>query len=455
MSLHRLPLVCYSGAYLEDVMAKGKITKRSVESVGLPSTGKRAHLWDETLKGFGLMVTDRGARSYIVQYRVWGRGSPTRRVTIGKHGSPWTAETARQRATELLEQVRRKVDPFDAQREAKSQLERERVERNAANAIKERLAFDAVAARYLDSPSAKKLRTWRDVKSVIDRDLLPVFASMPLPDISPADISDLLNDVAKRGDGPARAAYSAMSAVLRYAAEKETRYFKASNSPLRDVTAPAPSIKRQRLLSGAEIRLVWQSAGGLGWPFCDIVRLLLLTGQRLREVAEARWTEFDLAKGEWLIPGERTKNKLPMVVHLSAPVLAILEALPHIASKKQFLFSTTGETPVSGFSRSKARLDAIINKALSDDELEPMESWRLHDLRRSMSTNCQRLGISPEVVDLMQNHVEGARSGTRGSYQLYKYAAERKTGFNKWGSALLRIVEPKHCSKVIPMRGAA
>ena len=424
-------------------MATGKITKRSVESVVVPLTGKRAHLWDETLKGFGLMVTDHGVRSYIIQYRVWGRGSPTRRVTIGKHGSPWTAETARQRATELLEQVRRKVDPFDALHETKSQLERERVAREAAEAVKERLAFDAIAARYLASPSAKKLRTWRDVKSVIDRDLLPVFNSTPLPDIGPADISDLLNTVAKRGDGPARAAYSAMSAVLRYATESEPRYFKASDSPLRDVKAPAPSTKRQRLLSDVEIRLVWQSAGGLGWPFCDIVRLLLLTGQRLREVAEARWSEFDLAKGEWLIPGERTKNKLPMLVHLSMPALSILEALPHIASKKQFLFTTTGETPVSGFSRGKSRLDAIMNKALSDDGLEPLEEWRLHDLRRSMSTNCQRLGISPEVVDLMQNHVEGARSGTRGSYQLYKYADERKTGFNRWGVALIDIVQTK------------
>ena len=436
-------------------MATGKITKGSVESVALPVIGKRAHLWDDTLKGFGVMVTDRGVRSYIIQYRIWGRSSKSRRVTIGKHGSPWTAVTARQRATELLEQVRRKVDPFDAQREAKAQNERERIERDATTAIKQRLAFDAIAARYLDSPVTKKLRTWRDVKSVIDRDLLPTFASTPLPDITSADISDLLNDVAERGDGPARAAYSAMSAVLRFAAEKETRYFKASESPLRDVKAPAPSIKRQRLLSDVEIRQVWQSAGGLGWPFCEIVRLLLLTGQRLREVAEARWSEFDLAKGEWLIPGERTKNKLPMLVHLSAPALAILETLPHIASKKRFLFTTTGETPVSGFSRGKSRLDALINKALIDDGLEPLEEWRLHDLRRSMSTNCQRLGVSPEVVDLMQNHVEGARSGTRGSYQLYKYAPEREAGFQKWGASLLKIVEPKQRGKVIPMRGAA
>lgn len=437
-------------------MATGKITKRSVESLALPSFGKRAHLWDDTLKGFGLMVTDRGVRSYIVQYRVWGRGSPTRRVTIGKHGSPWTAETARQRASEILELVRRKIDPYDAQKEGKAKDDRLKAEREAAHAMKLRLAFDTIANRYLDSPSTKKLRTRRDIKSVIDRDLAPTFGTTPLSDITAADIADMLAKVGKRGDGPARAAYSAMSAVLRYASENESRYFKASDSPLRDVKAPAPSIKRQRLLTDDELRLIWNSSGGLGWPFCEIVRLLMLTGQRLREVAEARWPEFDLSKGEWLIPGERTKNKLPIVVHLSKPALAILSAMPRISNKKQFLFTTTGETPVSGFSRSKSRLNAIINKALADEDLEPMEEWRLHDLRRSMSTNCQRLGISPEVVDLMQNHVEGARAGTRGSYQLYKYASERKTGFDRWGSALLRIVQPKtKTGQVVLMRGAA
>ena len=105
-------------------MATGKITKTSVEGIDPPPAGKRAHLWDDTLKGFGAMVTDRGARSYLVQYRIGGRGAQTRRVTIGKHGSPWTAETARTRAKELLHQVDCKVDPFDA---VKAQVEKQRL----------------------------------------------------------------------------------------------------------------------------------------------------------------------------------------------------------------------------------------------------------------------------------------------------------------------------------------
>src|SRR5438045_419497 len=102
-------------------MPTGKITKEAVDGLPLPPTGKRGHLWDDTLKGFGVMVTSNGARSYIVQYRTGGRGTPTRRYTIGKHGSPWTPKTARDRALAVLEQVRRRIDPLDAERAARAE----------------------------------------------------------------------------------------------------------------------------------------------------------------------------------------------------------------------------------------------------------------------------------------------------------------------------------------------
>jgi hypothetical protein len=97
-------------------MATGRITKRSVEAIPLPVAPKREFLWDDTLKGFGVMVTERGVRSYILQYRLGGRGHPTKRATIGQHGNPWTAEKAREHATDLLEAVRKGIDPVEAAR---------------------------------------------------------------------------------------------------------------------------------------------------------------------------------------------------------------------------------------------------------------------------------------------------------------------------------------------------
>ncbi len=413
----------------------------------LPAEGKREHLWDDTLKGFGVMVTDKGVRSYLVQYRVGGRGAPTRRVTIGGHGNPWTAEKARDRAEEILEQVRRKIDPFDAQ---KSALAEEREAKRLAaleTARQSRLIFEEIANRYIDGEAKKKLRTWAEVKSVIDRDLMPSLRGKPLTAISSAEISDILEEIAERSPSASRKAYNALSAVFGYATRKERSIFKTHQSPLREVDSPSVLPPRQRILSDGELRLIWSSAGDLGWPFCEIVRLLIATGQRLREVAHAPWTEFDLPHSSWTIPGTRTKNKLPMLVHLNEPARAIIKNLPRVMNDGDFLFSTTGKTAVSGFSRAKRRLDALMLKALrgaakkagEDPDAVKIADWRFHDLRRTMSTYCQRLGIPSEIVDRMQNHVTEAQSGTRKSYQLYQFVAEKKDGFEKWGRFVTRL----------------
>ena len=436
-------------------MAVGRLTKLSVEAVELPPSGKRAHLWDDRLKGFGVMVTDKGVRSYIVQYRVWGRASQSRRVTIGKHGSPWTTEKARGKAAELLEQVRCKVDPFDANKAAKEAAEQVMAQRKAQDEIAQRLAFNIIADRYIASIKTR-LRTWRMIRSVLDRDLVPVLGSRPLTSIQAADIIEIINDAGERGDGAARGVYNAASGVFRFAVEKEPRYFPPSASPMRDVPPPAKSAKRQRKLSDDELGLIWRSSAGLGWPFCEIVRLLMLTGQRLREVAHITQDEIDMGNGEWLIPGSRTKNKMDMVVYLSEPALEILRGLPSIKNKKGYLFTTNGENPVSGFSRAKSRLDAIIAKEVKDTDSTAMPEWRFHDLRRAMATNCQLIGIAPEIVDRMQNHVEGAKSGTRESYQLYEYHKERRAGSEKWGKRLLTIVAKKSAlNNVLQMKAAS
>lgn len=429
-------------------MATGKITKDSVEAVPVPPTGKREHLWDDTLKGFGVMVTDKAVRSYIIQYRVGGRGSPTRRVTIGKHGSPWTAKTARDRAAELLEQVRRKVDPFDAQRaaiaEARARKERERAE--AAIAL--RLGFSIFADRFVEKfAKVKQPRSWQDTESIVRRDLKPFFGDKPLPSIVSADIVELLDKVHERGDAAAIKAYKALRSLFGYAVDKEKRHMSPATSPMLGIKPPAKIDVRQRTLSDAELRLVWIAAGAFGYPYTPLIRLLILTGQRLREVAEAPWSEFDLAKQQWLIPPERTKNRQPTLVPLSDGAVEILKGLPVIQRKEDpktgvhpspFLFTTKAETPISGFSKAKARLDRLIvevaKKEASEAACEPvtLAGWRLHDLRRSFGNGLQRIGIKTEVIESALNHVSGSKSGIVGVYQTYKYEAEVRVAMELW-----------------------
>lgn len=443
-------------------MATGKITKRSVESIATPSPGKRNHLWDETLKGFGLMVTDKGKRSYLVQYRIGGRGSPTRRVTIGGHGNPWTAETARAYAAEILEQVRRKVDPFEAR---KKQREIEKTEK-AATALKvardQKLLFSTVAEAFikaarsdgLDYQKKKTLKAWRDIESVIQRDLSPALSNRTLNDISADDLNDLLEEVGERGPSASRHAFNAASAVFRYATKKHRRLFPPSASPIPDVVRPAAADAREHYLNDNELRIVWNAAGRLGWPFGAIYQMLILTGQRLREVAHAPWTEFDLSKRHWLIAGGRTKNQRPNLVQLSDTALDIVSGLPRSASDGDFLFTTTGNSGVSGFSRAKSRIDAIAAKQATKEGVT-IRPWRVHDLRRTLSVGCQAMGVKLEVIEEVINHKSGSRSGIVGTYQVYDFQPEKRAAWEAWEKRIMAIANGAEVpGNVIQMGGA-
>lgn len=120
-----------------------RITKRTVEALAPPDEGGRSVLWDAEVKGFGVRVTANGVRTYVLRYRMAERQGPARQVTIGRHGSPWTADQARGRALELLEMVRTGIDPAESGKRADELREEER-ERRAAR------TFDVLAQRWFD-----------------------------------------------------------------------------------------------------------------------------------------------------------------------------------------------------------------------------------------------------------------------------------------------------------------
>lgn len=442
-------------------MATGKITKKSVEAVPLPpkKSGKREYLWDDTLKGFGLMATDSGVRSYIVQYRIGGRGSPTRRVTIGKHGSPWTAEKARIRAADLLEQVRKQIDPFDAER-AKVAAERQRKKDEAEAArVTTKLAFDRFADDWVTKyAKVEQPKTWADTDSIVRRDLKPFFGNRPLPSITPALIVELLDKVQERGDSAAIKAYKALRSLFGWAVTKH----QIAASPMLNIKPPAKIAARDRTLTDDELRLAWLAAGGLGYPFGPIIRLLILTGQRRDEVGEMVWSEVDKGKKQWLLPAARAKNGHANLVPLSDPALAIIKDLPVIKSEAGLVFTTTGETPVSGFSKVKARLDKSMLDLMQREAREggadeediaklAMSPWTLHDLRRTLASGCQRLGVKLEVTEAVLNHVSGTRSGIVGVYQTYRYETEKRDALDTWARHVDAVVTGAKADNVVAM----
>jgi integrase len=432
-------------------MATARINKRAVEGIPIPKEGSRAYLWDDTAKGFGVMVTPAGARSYILQYRLGGRGAPTRRYTIGKHGSPWTAETARARALDLLELVRKRIDPLED--------ERRRLTVSAeAKETAERLAFGTYADFFIRRHAeARKLRSVDDIRAVFRRDLKPHFGSKAISAIRRTDIQACLDNIGERSGSAANKAHKWLRKMFAFAVNRGD----IAASPMEGMSPPHEEGKRQRVLRGRELVFVWRAAGDVGDPWKSFVRLLLLLGQRLREVAGMRWEEVDVDGAVWVIPGTRTKNGREHLVPLSPQAVEILiEMQPDARQRKGVVFSTNGKAPIAGFSKLKAGLDNKLQQhvakaaAESGDLPMPIQPWVFHDLRRSVGTGCQALGFPIEHTEAVLNHVSGKRGGLAAIYQVHEYRDEKTAALNAWGRHVEALLSGDDGSNVVPLAAA-
>jgi integrase len=429
-------------------MAVGRILKKSVEAIPVPAAGKRAYLWDDILKGFGVMVMPTGSRSYLVPYQMGGRGSPTERATIGKHGSPWTADDARKRATDLLFMIHKGINPNE---EKKRQLAASK----EGKAEAERLAFDAFAdlfcKLYVDRHA---LRSADDIKSVFRRDLTPHFKKSPITGIKRGDITALLDKIVERSPSAAVKAHKWLRKLFVWAVSRGDM----SSSPMEGMPAPAKDGERNRVLKGDELRAVWLAAGRLSEPYASFIRAMILTGQRLREVAFMNWSEIDLDSARWHIPGTRTKNGRDHLVPLAPQMIELLTArFADKKARKGPVFTTTGTIPINGFSKPKARLDEAVTAVLAEmnsDELPILQPWVLHDLRRSFSTGGQALGFSRDLMHAAINHTSGGkRSSLDRVYQLHDYYAEKVQVMTAWARHIDNLVSGG-ASNVVPLAAA-
>lgn len=409
-----------------------KITKRTVDAA---KPGERDRfLWDADPKGFGLKVTPAGNKVYILQYRMGGRESPVRRFTIGKHGSPWTPDTARDEARRLLAEVGKGVDPMATKRQRRE---------DAVN-----LEFERYAAQFIERyAKVNQARSWTEAKRVLDRDLIPAFKGRTIADLTRRDIAHTLEEIDRRAPAVARFAHATLRKLFRWAVGRED----ISSSPMADMPAFKPLASRDRVLSDAELRAVWLACDKLDHPFGPFVRLLVATGQRLSEVAEMDFSEVDFDAAQWTIPAARAKNGLAHTVPLNNAALSLLEALGAHTRKRGLIFTTTGKTPISGFSKAKKRLDRLALEILQQDAVENggkaddghLAPWRYHDLRRTLATGLQRLGTRLEVTEAVLNHISGSRAGIVGVYQRHNWADEKRAALQAWDAHLSAIIDGK------------
>jgi integrase len=427
-------------------MAKA-LTAVSVEN--LKPEGSRREIPDAVMPGLYLVIQPSGSKSWAVRYRHGGR---TRKLTIG--GYPrFDLSSARKRASEALQAAAVGADPARQKKAAKS-----------AAYFDNQSVFPAVAKLFITRHARPNNKSWKEAARLLG--LRPDFArpnefqiikgglvdrwnDRPIKEIGKRDIIEAIDQMVDRGTGTqANRTLAHIRKLFNWAIERDI----VGSSPCAGLKAPASEISRDRVLNDDEIRWLWKASEELAFPFGPITQLLLLTGQRRAEVAGMRAGELNWHNRNWCLPKERTKNGEPHDVPLTDDVLSILKALPRIAGDG-FVFTKTGVTAASGFSKAKANLDKLVAAAASREKARPkkiMEPWRLHDLRRTCASGMAALGIAPHIVEAVLNHKSGTIKGVAAVYNRHQYTAEKQQALEAWARRVGEIVAGD--SKVVPFR---
>ena len=260
----------------------------------------------------------------------------------------------------------------------------------------------------------------------------------------------------KDGDGTSRSKGGAIrgrtAAYGRAAYAWATKRGAVQVNPFANLPVAKSVTKRERVLSDRELAEVWQATGEASAPYGTLIRLLILTGQRRSEVAAMTWAELSDDLTTWTIPGARTKNGVTHAVPLSAPARDFLREIGPEASRRPaagLVFPGVAGTPFAGWSKSKRALDKAITKVrakVAADTGQPpaaLAPWNVHDLRRTVATGLQSLGVRLEVTEAVLNHISGSRGGIAGVYQRHDWAAEKRAALDSWAAHVLAAIKQK------------
>jgi integrase len=365
-----------------------------------PETG-RLELTDDKAVGLKFRLTPNGRATWSVQVNVHGE---KRRFTIGEYPVVGLAD-ARKRAGKLRADALAGHDPI---RERRAEAEAEKSQQTVAQVL------DLYAGLYL-----KQLKTAGERERQL-RWALANHLSRPIAHLQRHDLQAAIDAKAAEGKlGAANRIRAALIAFCRWAWERGhlSEHIGAGTK------RAAKEKPRERVLSLDEVNAIWQATYAMGDLWGPFLRILTLSAQRRGDVAGARWSEIDLEARRWAIPGSRTKNSKPHIVHLSDPALAEFVLLGERASS-DLIFTTTGNTPVSGFGRLRRRLGKLVE----------IEDWRLHDLRTAFASALCDAGEPENVVDRVLNHAAtgSAPSAVARVYNRAELLPQRARVLDRW-----------------------
>ena len=377
----------------------------------LPADKREIIYFDDSLPGFGIRLRSGGSKVWVYQYKL---GAKSRRMTLG----PATAidlTKARSQATDLAAKVRLGQDPACERDEGRARASE---------------TFGAVADLFL---ARQRARLRPKTYLATERHLLThakTLHGLQIGKVDRRDIATLLTRIAEeKGPIAANRTRASLSALFMWAIKEGV----AGVNPTMGTNKSQEGV-RDRVLDASELCSIWGALpeGDYG----TIIKLLMLTGQRLTEIGDLRWPEIDFDKDVIRLPRERVKNKRPHEIPMSATVRRLLMAQQK-REGRDFVFGY-GSRGFSGWSIAKSTLDR-------NTKIAP---WRLHDLRRSAATHMAEFGVQPHIIEQVLNHQSGHKAGVGGVYNRALYPSEVRRALDLWDECLTAIVEGRESNVV-------
>ena len=393
--------------------------KLAAKHLGRPLDVNDRIQWDSEVPGFGLRTRrmkkwGSDALSNQPPRETWIFQYGSRRITIGL-ASAMKPQAARDIAFQHYAKVRQGIDPQAEKAQA--------VAKAAEGKAKAANTFAKLGQDYLEAQQGELRPSTFDAQSRYLLKHAATLHGLPVDSINLRAIDSLLSDVAKN---KGRAASNRLRQTLSRVFSWGMRRGDVATNPVA-LTEKLKEKSRDRILSPAELKLVWQSLPAN--EYGTIVKVLMLTGQRLSEIARLRGFEVDFQRGLISLPGDRTKNSRPHEVPMSPMVRSLLASAPR--NGRETLF------PTQMYDRRKKALDAAIAKANGG---EPIPAWVHHDLRRTCATGMADIGVLPHIIEAVLNHISGHKAGVAGIYNRAAYSAEKRDALTRWDAHVAKIV---------------
>ena len=393
----------------------GKLTDAKLKGLKPPASGQ-VELADSDVTGLRARVGKSGAITFVLRKRV---GDKVHNISIGRYGPRFGLADARRKARALASDLEAGKPPPMLRARSGTKAE----------------TIRGLVPQYLASKS--QLRSAAEIERILIGYVLPEIGDRLADTVTRGDVTRLIDGIAERAPTMARAVHAQLSAFYSWALPRLDRL---PGNPCRDAGRPLKAKARDRVLSDDELVALWRVADDEALPWGAAIRLLILTGARRDEVFSADRAEFDTLASEWTIPAARAKNGVPHLVPLSDAARAEFMAIAAVEGSEKLFPTRTkarqADAGPSGFSKAMARIRAAVDSQLERDK---GPHWTLHDIRRTVATGLQRLGVRFEVTEAVLNHVSGARGGIAGVYQRHDWKAEKRAALDAWGGHLLAL----------------